>query len=192
MDNNQYSVVIRTLGTAGEKYQRLLNSIAAQTIQPKHIYVVMADGYALPPEQLGTEEFVFTKKGMWNQRIYGIEYCVAHGDELQLVCDDDIAFQPDFVERLMTIMEEHNADVLVPSIANSSHYAVSLPKKMLRRFLRSGYEDSHQSYAVRINSSAGFSVIGGEVTEYQCVTNTERTFQLLLNEAGYNKTSFCR
>ena len=34
-----YSIVIRTLGTGRGKYQRLLDSIKSQTIQPKHIFV---------------------------------------------------------------------------------------------------------------------------------------------------------
>lgn len=158
--NTEYSVVIRTLGTAGEKYQRLLNSIAAQTIHPKHVYVVMAHGYAFPPQQLGTEIFVFTDKGMWKQRIHGIEYCAAHGSELQLVCDDDIEFQPDFVERLMDIMNEYDADVLIPDCTNFSNYNVSGKQRVLRCLLRSGYKSKRQSYYVAINSSAGFSVRG--------------------------------
>ena len=35
----EYSVVIRTLGTAGEKYQKLLNSLKNQTVLPKKILV---------------------------------------------------------------------------------------------------------------------------------------------------------
>ena len=35
----EYSVVIRTLGTAGEKYQQLLNSLKDQTVLPKKILV---------------------------------------------------------------------------------------------------------------------------------------------------------
>lgn len=58
-----YSIVIRTLGTGGGKYQQLLDSIKAQTLQPKHLLVFIAEGYELPPQQLGTEEFVYTRKG---------------------------------------------------------------------------------------------------------------------------------
>ena len=59
-----YSIVIRTLGTGGGKYQRLLDSIKSQTIQPKHIFVFIAEGYELPAEQIGTEEFIYTRKGV--------------------------------------------------------------------------------------------------------------------------------
>ena len=37
--NKEYCVAIRTLGKAGDKYQALLDSLKAQTIQPKKILV---------------------------------------------------------------------------------------------------------------------------------------------------------
>lgn len=69
-----YSVVIRTLGTAGEKYQALLDSIDRQTVRPEHVYVFIAEGYELPKERLGYEEFIPTKKGMVFQRAFGMTY----------------------------------------------------------------------------------------------------------------------
>lgn len=74
MPQFKYCFTIRTLGTTGAKYQALLDSIKQQTIQPTAVFVVLANGYNPPKEQLGTETFLYTKKGMWNQRIYGIEY----------------------------------------------------------------------------------------------------------------------
>ena len=38
-----YSVVIRTLGNTGEKYNVLLQSIKSQTIQPEEIIVVIPE-----------------------------------------------------------------------------------------------------------------------------------------------------
>ena len=51
----EYTAVIRTLGTAGEKYQQLLNSLQAQTIAPRAIIVYIAEGYPLPKETIGIE-----------------------------------------------------------------------------------------------------------------------------------------
>ena len=45
MINRDYSVTIRTLGTAEDKYQRTLDSIATQSIQPKEVIIVLANGY---------------------------------------------------------------------------------------------------------------------------------------------------
>ena len=60
--NLSYSVVIRTLGNTGEKYQALLQSIQAQTIQPEEIIVVIPHGYELD-YKLGSERVVYCDKG---------------------------------------------------------------------------------------------------------------------------------
>ena len=39
----KYTAVIRTLGKAGVKYQTLLDSLCAQTIQPEAIIVYLAE-----------------------------------------------------------------------------------------------------------------------------------------------------
>ena len=92
-----YSVVIRTTGKAGEKYQSLLNSIDSLNDKPKEVIVVLPEGYDLPQEQLGYETFLFSPKGMVIQRMAGIEYCKTR---YALVCDDDVVFGSDFVELL--------------------------------------------------------------------------------------------
>lgn len=54
----KYTAVIRTLGKAGVKYQTLLDSLCAQTIQPEAIIVYLADGYPIPKETCGREQYV--------------------------------------------------------------------------------------------------------------------------------------
>lgn len=103
MEPFTYSVAIRTLGTAGEKYEKLLNSIKKQTVQPEKIVVVLPEGYALPPYQLGTEEFVFCKKGMVIQRLEALKYI---DSQYTLFCDDDVEFDDAFVEKLVQPMHE--------------------------------------------------------------------------------------
>lgn len=106
-----YSIVIRTLGTTGEKYGKLLESIKALNIQPQEVVVVLPHGYALPPEQLGTERFVYSEKGMIWQRAVGIRE--AMGDYL-LVVDDDVYLPPDLPERLYAPIQNEGADVTFP------------------------------------------------------------------------------
>ena len=72
-----YSVTIRTLGTAGEKYQKTLDSIARQSIPPQEVIIVLPKGYPLPPERLGTETFIFSEKGMVAQRVAGFNACTS-------------------------------------------------------------------------------------------------------------------
>ncbi len=97
-----YSVIIRTTGKAGEKYRRLLDSIAALEPLPREVIVVLPEGYALPADQLGWETFYFCPKGMVIQRLYGIARCKT---KYALISDDDIAFEPDFVRKLVAPLE---------------------------------------------------------------------------------------
>lgn len=111
-----YSIVIRTLGTGGEKYQALLDSIACQKVQPQHVYVVIAEGYKIPQEQIGTEEFLFTKKGMLHQRAYGLEYANVHCHSDFILClDDDIAFDSDYAAKALVIIGNTDCNMLMPT-----------------------------------------------------------------------------
>ncbi len=92
-----YSVVIRTIGTAGEKYEALLASIESLEPRPKEVIVVLPEGYEKPKEQLGWETFYFSPKGMVTQRVYGINMAKT---KYALVCDDDVSFESDFVQKL--------------------------------------------------------------------------------------------
>ena len=93
----EYSVIIRTTGKAKEKYQALLDSISKLDPRPQEVIVVLPEGYALPEEQLGWETFYFCPKGMVIQRMTGIQKCKTL---YALICDDDVSFGPDFVQKL--------------------------------------------------------------------------------------------
>lgn len=109
----QYTAVIRTLGTTGEKYQQLLDSLANQTIKPTAIIVYIAEGYAIPKETIGIEQYVYVKKGMVAQRALPYDEVKT---EYLLCLDDDLAFPSDTVERMFQLLKEHNADVISPDI----------------------------------------------------------------------------
>jgi GT2 family glycosyltransferase len=95
--NIDYSVVIRTTGQAGEKYQKLLDSIVELKPAPKDIIVVLPEGYDIPKETIGTEIFYYSPKGMVIQRLTGIEKCKT---KYALICDDDVCFDEHFVQKL--------------------------------------------------------------------------------------------
>lgn len=99
----QYSVIIRTIGKAGEKYQNLLDSIAALEPQPQEVIVVLPEGYSEPKEKLGWERYYYSPKGMVAQRVYGVARCKT---PYALICDDDVSFDPDFVQKLHKPIEE--------------------------------------------------------------------------------------
>lgn len=93
----EYSVIIRTTGKAGEKYRSLLQSIENSSIKPSEIIVVLPEGYDKPKDQLGYEKFYYCKKGMVNQRLFGISQC---NTEYAFVTDDDISFESEFIDKL--------------------------------------------------------------------------------------------
>lgn len=102
-----YSVAIRTLGTAGEKYKKLLESISKLTLQPEKIIIVLPKGYKSPEYIIGNEKFVFSEKGMIPQRIEALKYI---DSEYTLFCDDDIEFTPTFAENLLDTLKKNKYD----------------------------------------------------------------------------------
>lgn len=114
---NSYTAVIRTLGKAGDKYQTLLDSLCSQTIQPKNIIVYIAEGYAIPKETCGKEEYVYVAKGMVAQR--AISYKEVSTKYI-LFLDDDLYLPNDFVENMFKAMNEYKADVVSPDIYDNA------------------------------------------------------------------------
>ena len=109
----EYTAVIRTLGTAGEKYQRLLDSLNQQTLSPQKIRVYIAEGYPLPKETIGKEKYIYVKKGMVAQRALPYDEV---DTEYMLFLDDDLEFPPNTVEEMFKELQIHNADVISPDI----------------------------------------------------------------------------
>lgn len=97
----EYTAVIRTLGTAGEKYQTLLDSLNRQTIQPSKILVYIAEGYTMPKETIGKEQYIYVKKGMVAQR--ALPYHEVD-TEFILFLDDDLFLPDNFVEKMYSFL----------------------------------------------------------------------------------------
>ncbi len=106
-----YSFVIRTVGSAGYKYQQLLNSINKLTIKPREVLVVLPEGYEPPQERLGWERFVFTPKGMIAQRAFCLDEIKT---EFAVFSDDDWEFEPELVEKIAKPIIDGRADVTFP------------------------------------------------------------------------------
>lgn len=146
-----YSVVIRTLGTSGEKYHSLLKSVKNQTVQPREVVVVMAHGYTLPPFHIENERVVWTRKGMVNQRQVGFEESKS---PYLLVLDDDISFENDFVEKMFRQMQSTGADCIFPVTGfggGKSRF------QKIRSFLLGAkrYSSSQNKYYLRIGNTGG-------------------------------------
>lgn len=150
-----YSVIIRTL-TGGPEYGRLLKSLDAQTVRPEHIYIVQPHGFAPPKEQLGYEEYIHTDKGMWSQRIFGMEYCFAQPghSEYLLASDDDIEFGSTFAEELLKTAEEYSCDTLVPI----QNYKAGFLRNLYSGILGERTENRTSRYKVSMKRNGRFSV----------------------------------
>ncbi len=104
-----YSIAIRTLGTAGEKYERELRSILRQTVQPERVIVYIAEGYPRPEITIGKEEYVWVKKGMISQRALRYDEI---STPLVMLLDDDVELAPDSAERMITAIEQNRFDCI--------------------------------------------------------------------------------
>ena len=108
-----YTVVIRTLGTAGDYYQRTLNSLLEQTIRPKAVIIYIAEGYEIPKETIGIEQYFYVKKGMVAQR--ALQYDEVKTEYI-LFLDDDVYLPPSGVETLYNELKAHNGNVISPCV----------------------------------------------------------------------------
>lgn len=149
-----YSIVLRTLGYGGPKYQALLDSIKSQTVQPAEFLVAIPPEYDLPQERLGTETFIRGPKGMVRQRIDGIQ--AAKGDYL-LIVDDDVEFPPDFVENLWQLMQRAKADAVSPRVEDEAAPRNADLLNKIMAWLGSGARESNSNspYALRISPLGG-------------------------------------
>ncbi|MBR3982589.1 MAG: glycosyl transferase family 2 [Bacteroidaceae bacterium] len=149
----KYTAVIRTLGTAGAKYQQLLNSLGNQTMKPNEIIVYIAEGYPLPMETIGIEKYIYVKKGMVAQR-------ALHYDEVTtdyiLFLDDDVFLPHTAVELLYKELNEYNGDVISPCVFFNHKFSwkskiiKSLTGKEVLRFVGN-------NWAYKVLRTGGFS-----------------------------------
>lgn len=149
-----YSVAIRTLGTAGEKFKRELESLHRQTIAPEKIIVYIAEGFSRPEMQIGKEEYVWVKKGMVAQR--ALQYREIDS-ECILLLDDDVELAPDSAERMLKAMAEHGADCVGADTFKNQN----LPLKSKIFAVLTNWVTPHfdQNWAFKIRSHGSFSYL---------------------------------
>lgn len=169
----QYTAVIRTLGTAGEKYQKLLNSLISQTIKPKDIIVYIAEGYPLPKETVRVERYVYVKKGMVAQRALRYDEVTS---EYMLFLDDDVFLPYNGVEILYEQLQSNYANVISPDVfPNSKRSFVSEMMMTLSGRMRARRNDEKWGYKVMRNAGYSYNA-NPEKSVYLSQTNAGTCF----------------
>lgn len=151
----QYTAVVRTLGLAGLKYQKLLDSLVSQTMKPYKIIVYIAKGYEIPKETVGIEQYVYVEKGMVAQR--ALQYNEVDTEYI-LFLDDDVSFPQDFVETMYGLLIKKHADIISPDVYDNagrsifSKILMAISGRMLAR-----KDDGIWGYKVMRNSGYSYN-----------------------------------
>ena len=171
-----YSVAIRTLGTAGTKYQSLLDSLMLQTVLPQNIFVYIAEGYPIPKETVGIEQYIYVKKGMVAQRALPYDEI---DSEYILFLDDDVYLPPESVELMYKQLQENNADVISPDVfPNAQRSLASSLMMTISGRMRARRNDDIWGY--KVMRTAGYSYNARPVKDvYWSQTNAGPCFLCL-------------
>lgn len=149
----EYTAVIRTLGKAGDKYQKLLDSLVKQTWRPKEILVYLAEGYPLPKETADVEKYIYVKKGMVAQR--ALKYDEVDTEYI-LFLDDDVFLPEDAVEWLYKHLIDNQADVISPDVFPNAERSL-LGKWMMALSGRMMAREDDGEWGYKVMRNAGYS-----------------------------------
>lgn len=149
-----YSIAIRTLGTAGDKFRQELDSICFQTNQPERVVVYIAEGYERPDYTVGKEEYVWIPKGMVAQR--ALHYHEIKSDCI-LLLDDDVWLAPNSAEKMLRAMEIHHADCIGADVFQN--HSMPLMTKIYAAITNLVLPHFGQKWAFKIHRNGSFSYL---------------------------------
>ena len=147
-----YSIAIRTLGTAGEKFRQELKSIRLQTVQPERVVIYIAEGYSRPDFTVGDEEYVWIRKGMMAQRI--LPYSEIKSPCI-LLLDDDVLLAPDSAERMLKALSENDADCVGADVFQN--HKMGFGKKVFAAITNMVFPHWSRKWAFKIHRNGSFS-----------------------------------
>ncbi len=147
-----YSVAIRTLGKAGEKYQKLLESIIVQTHPPEKIVVYLAEGYQPPAESVGVEEIVVVAKGMVSQRA-----CSECESEYLLLLDDDVVLAKDSAAKMCEYLQSFGGAYCVADVFNTANRSLRVRVVSFCKQLTLARKDDGWGVKICRNGSCSFN-----------------------------------
>lgn len=177
-DKYSYSVAIRTLGKAGQMFEKMIGSLKAQTVPPQDIFVYIAEGYELP-QRVADEKYIYCKKGMVHQRALPLDEIMT---DYILLCDDDIEFKIDSVSKLFEALEKQDGDCISPNLF--PNHEMSLKEKISHAILYGelpGIIRNKYAFRIRRNGYYTYSSNPKEVMASQssagaCLLMKKKTF----------------
>ena len=152
MSNFEYTVAIRTVGKAGDKYKKELESLHAQTVKPKRILIFLAEGFERPNLQVGYEEYIKVPKGLVHQRAASTQ---GVDTEFLLILDDDVYFPENSVEKLHDELIKQNADCISPDTFPNQE--LSLSSRLIAYFANGVSSRRNDRWAIKIKRNGAFS-----------------------------------
>lgn len=151
MKQLRYSVAIRTVGKAGEKYEKEIRSLEQQTVKPTHIYVFLAEGFE-QPVQVGSEEYFVTPKGLVHQRSPQFEY---QDCDYLLILDDDVFLPEHAVESMFEILCQKGGDCIIPDTFPTQES--SWKQRIINYLSNNVSARENDGWGIRIKKSGAFS-----------------------------------
>ena len=152
MSNFEYTVAIRTVGKAGDKYKKELESLHAQTVKPKRILIFLAEGFERPNFQVGYEEYIIVPKGLVHQRAASTQ---GVDTEFLLILDDDVYFPEGSVEKMHEELMKHHADCISPDTFPNQE--LSLSSRLIAFFANGVSSRGDDKWAIKIKRNGAFS-----------------------------------
>lgn len=193
-DYPSYTVAIRTLGKAGDKYLTTLRSSRDQSLPPAAIFVYIPEGYPLPAETIGTEKYVRCPKGMVTQRSLSFEEITT---DWILFLDDDMYLPPDAVRMFFDAQAMYDADCVTANVF--PNHARSLVKKIVAACAVGELPHYDDRWAFKIRRSSCYSyhnhprgVMPSQSGSFNCLLVRKSAYQTIhyederwLDRVGY-------
>lgn len=164
-----YTVAIRTLGTAGEKFIAEIDSLHRLDPAPVSINVYIPHGYRIPEVPYDDVKFFRCEKGMVAQRALRFDEIET---EWILFLDDDVVVPADGVARLFRVAKEMSADCV-----SVDHEVAGGYVNILKNIVVSGWwphRDTSTAFKVGLNGEYTYTrypVREGMQTECVCFQN---------------------
>ena len=179
-----YTVAIRTLGKAGEKYQAELDSLANQSIKAEAINVYIPNGYDIPKETVGLENYYRCDKGMVAQRALPFDEITT---DYILFLDDDMVLPPNAVEDMFDKLAEKKGECI--SISVEPPYSMTISRILKLAIISGWYPHRDRNVAWKIAPNGEYTFAAhpaAKVLATECVCFAI----ILISKSAYNKICF--